>query len=105
MLVGARITQGSLSPCVVTGLQGDELAAGWVLLRGAAQASSQQRSLLESDSELGLASPQQEFQGQEVEAVSLLKQGPEIDAMSHPLLDEATRAAHNGEGETNVFGS
>lgn len=49
---------------------------------------------------LGLASPQQEFQGQEGEDVSLLKQGPKIDVRTHLLLDGATRAACNREGKT-----
>lgn len=37
---------------------------------------------------------------QELEVVSLLKPGPEtIHVTSHPLLDEAARVAHNGEGK------
>lgn len=37
-----------------------------------------------------------------MEAVSLIRQGLEIDATSHSLLDEASRAAHNGEGKTTA---
>ena len=52
-----------------------------------------------------LAFSQQEFQAQESEAVSLLKQGPEItDVTSHTLLDEAPRVAHNGGVETVPLG-
>lgn len=84
---------------MVTGLRGDELAVS-APFRGAARVSLRQRRLLQPDSLLGLASPQQEFQGQEGEDVSLLKQGPKIDVRTHPLLDGATRAACNGEGKT-----
>lgn len=41
---------------------------------------------------------------QELEVVSLLKPGPEtIHVTSHPLLDEAARVAHNGEGKRHLW--
>lgn len=47
--------------------------------------------------------PQQEFQGQEVEAVSLIKQGLEIDATPHPYWMKPPELPIMGTGKQGLW--